>query len=135
MKWNSPSALKKLKKWIVVDFKFQVFLFGIPVDMIWYSFFFVLLLWLWLWLRLDLLTTFWKRLKDPLWVTRSDVLQTLTRRIHMHHNMERCVEAELEDRGLVVDFRQGFCEGQVIFTWNIMNKQKVKQIQQIYKGI
>lgn len=48
-------------------------------------------------LRQDLLTTFWKKLKHPAWVTRPEILQELSRRIHMHHNMERCVEAELEE--------------------------------------
>ncbi|CAJ1341043.1 unnamed protein product [Effrenium voratum] len=49
------------------------------------------------WNLLNLLTNFWKKLQHPSWATPPDVLQQIVRRIHMQHQMESCVQAELEE--------------------------------------
>ncbi|CAE7295517.1 unnamed protein product [Symbiodinium microadriaticum] len=40
------------------------------------------------WNLMDLLTKFWKSKKHPLWVTPTDALQQIVRRIYMQHSME-----------------------------------------------
>eukprot|EP00438_Fugacium_kawagutii_P005654 Skav226156 [mRNA] locus=scaffold3275:38300:46235:+ [translate_table: standard] len=69
-------------------------------------------------LRMDLLTNFWKKLKHPAWVTRPDILQELSRRIHMHHNMERCVEAELEEYILQMEREKSQALQQAMAPWS-----------------